>query len=189
MNNLQYLSCTLTDRWARPWGMCTLSMGLRGDCTEAFLSTTFAASPPKLWPSPPMNSWSRSSTWTSRCVCTWTRENSRAWMVYIRMSRDLVAASWTHQCGNGFFPLSHWRHRGSELMAEVIVFHCVCALLLPPTPCLCDSPPLKLWFTQLHDMWFEYEQIPHQCLHGYSGVVASLVRVRWWDWLGATICS
>lgn len=59
------LSVVWTDHWERPWRTCTRSTGSRADCTEAFLSTTSAASPPRPWPSPPTSSWSRSSTWTS----------------------------------------------------------------------------------------------------------------------------
>lgn len=33
-------------------------------------------------------------------------------------------------------------------------------------------------------MWFEYEQIPHQRLHGYGRAEASLVGIWWSDWLG-----
>lgn len=44
----------------------------------------------------------------------------------------------------------------------------------------CDFPPLKRCFTQLHDMWREFDQVPLQRLHGYSG--ANLVSISWVVW-------
>lgn len=60
-----HFSIVWTDRCGRPSCTCTTSSGSRRDCTEAFLSTTSAASHPRLWPSPPMSSWSRPCTWTN----------------------------------------------------------------------------------------------------------------------------
>lgn len=59
-----YFSFVWTDLCERPSCTCTTSSGSRRDCTEAFLSTTSAASRPRLWPSPPTSSWSKSCTWT-----------------------------------------------------------------------------------------------------------------------------
>lgn len=45
--------------------MCMRNTGSREDYTEAFLLIISAVCPPRPWPSPPMSSWSRFSTWTS----------------------------------------------------------------------------------------------------------------------------
>lgn len=111
------MSCTQTDHWARPWRMYTTSTASRRDCTEAFLSTTSAVSPPRPWPLPPTSSWSRSSTWTSRCfytaqVCT----RACALRVIKQIVLDASFVEWSHW----ELPFSwiHWRHRGRRLMLK-----------------------------------------------------------------------
>lgn len=177
--------------------MCIRSMGSRRDCTEAFLSTTSAVSPPRLWPLPPMSSWSRSSTWTNRCfctcqVCTW----ACTLQVIKRIDLNASFVEWSEahplrlklfNVGTAF-SLSSLEAPGKSVNAEKgnwisdsKALH-VCPISFPLTSCFCDSPPLKRGFTQ--DMWLEFEQLPHQCLHGYGGAAASLVRLGWLDGLG-----
>lgn len=111
-----FSSCIWTDRWRRPWRMCTQSTGSRRDCIEAFLSTTSAVSPPKPWPSPPTSSWSSSSTSTSRRLYT-------SWVVaWINVTASFVDWSKAHSLrlklqtvGIAYFPWVHWRHQGSQL--------------------------------------------------------------------------
>lgn len=173
-----FLSCTQTDHWARPWRMYTTSTASRRDCTEAFLSTTSAVSPPRPWPLPPTSSWSRSSTWTSRCfytaqVCT----RACALRVIKQIVLDASFVEWSHW----ELPFSwiHWRHRGRRLMLKretgyqtVSEAHHVC-FSLSYFLFFLDSPPQTRGFT--HDMWLEYVQLLCQCLHGYTEAALHLV--------------
>lgn len=163
-------------------------MGSRRDYTEAFLSTTSDVSPLRQWPSPHMSSWNRFSTWTSSCFYT-LKVSIWACLLWVIKQLHLNASftEWfkVHSlCLNIFleeiaFSLCSLKASG-KLMVEKeigyktvrysmpILFH---SLLLD----VCDFPPHKRWFTSPHDMWLEFEQVPHQCVHGYRGATLFLL--------------
>lgn len=135
--------CTWTDHWARLWSMCITSMGSRRDCTEAFLLTTSAVSPPKLWPSPLMSSWNRSYTWTSRLfytfkVCNWA---CSLWVIkQLNLDTSLDFFNVLNSSA-GELPF-HWRRQGNQLtltkgnwMSGSKLLH-ICPISFPLTSCL-----------------------------------------------------
>lgn len=159
-------SCPRTDHWARPWHMSTISLGSRKDCTEVFLSTTSAASPPRLWPLPPMSSWSRSSTWTDRSVFY----TSNVWACVIKQmdfSTSFMERLPRFVLNNVGITFSLSWLQATEKSVKAEKGSCFLFFFIPF---------YFLWLRRrfAHSTLLDSEQVPHPCLKGCSRAVGYL---------------
>lgn len=171
--------------------MCIRSMGSRRDCTEAFLSTTSAASPPRLWPLPPMSSWSRCSTWTSRRFYT-SRVSQGPLCSKSQINLDASIVEWCHLVRLKLFnmgitllssslkaPGKSLDEKGNRISESKTLQVCPISFLL--TSCFCESPPLKRSLTQTQHVAWIWATPSSMWIQRISDWMVG--------WLRATICS